>query len=50
MIGQCYELGRGVDKSASEAEHWYALAAEQGHEEAQKRLGFFSKLGRIFGL
>ena len=35
-----YEDGKGVPQSAAEAVVWYGLAAEQGHADAQSKLGF----------
>lgn len=37
-LGQCYRLGRGVAEDITEAVKWYRKAAEQGHENAKKRL------------
>jgi TPR repeat protein len=34
-----YEKGRGVEKDAVQAVHWYRKAAEQGHVNAQHNLG-----------
>ena len=34
-----YEDGCGVDKNDSTAVEWYRKAAEQGHDDAQFRLG-----------
>ena len=33
-----YESGTGVEASLSEAVKWYQKAAEQGEEDAKKRL------------
>ena len=41
-LGTCYENGHGVTKSVAEAVKWYRKAAEQGNEDAKKRL---SELG-----
>lgn len=38
-LGVCYEDGKGVRKSLSEAVLWYRKAAEQGYVDAQNQLG-----------
>jgi TPR repeat protein len=38
-VGQCYTVGRGVQKNFSEAVRYYRLAADQGLKEAQYELG-----------
>lgn len=38
MLGEIYYNGFGIEKNMDEAKKWYGLAADQGHEEAQKRL------------
>lgn len=38
-LGICYEFGKGVTQSYSEAVKWYQKAAEQGNAEAQANLG-----------
>lgn len=35
MLGQCYNLGRGLTKSAIDAQRWYRKAADQGLAIAQ---------------
>ena len=37
-LGRCYEFGNGVGRSYEEAMKWYKLAADNGYEDAQKRL------------
>ena len=37
-LGHMYEQGHGVGRDRVEAAKWYSLAAEQGHDEARKRL------------
>ena len=37
--GRTYAQGEGVERDATEAMRWYRKAAEQGHAEAQFRLG-----------
>ena len=38
--------GRGVVKDLAQAAHWYQQAAEAGHVEAQKNLGFLYATGK----
>ena len=41
-LGHCYQLGinrPSIEQDAAEAARWYMLAANQGHMEAQYRLG-----------
>lgn len=38
-LGQAYKLGRGVPMSLTEAEQWYARAAQQGHAQAEENYG-----------
>lgn len=38
LIGECYELGRGVEQSFEEAVYWYEEAAKQGDKDAQFRV------------
>ena len=38
-LGDLYEKGIGVQKNEIEATKWYRKAAEQGHADAQERLG-----------
>lgn len=40
MIGDCYAKGKGVFKDYEEAIKWYRKAAEKGHPEAQRNLGY----------
>ena len=41
-----YENGKGVAKDNNEAVKWYQLAADQGHADAQKHLGFMHDAGK----
>ncbi|KQM66957.1 MULTISPECIES: SPOR domain-containing protein [unclassified Sphingomonas] len=38
-LGQAYKLGRGVPMDMAQAERWYALAAQQGHRQAEDNYG-----------
>ncbi|MGT2516022.1 SPOR domain-containing protein [Sphingomonas panni] len=38
-LGQAYKLGRGVKMDMAQAERWYALAAQQGHVQAEDNYG-----------
>lgn len=38
-LGQAYKLGRGVPMDMAQAERWYALAAQQGHLQAEDNYG-----------
>jgi len=38
-MGQAYKLGRGVPMNLTEAEQWYARAAQQGHRQAEENYG-----------
>lgn len=38
-LGQAYKLGRGVPMNMAQAERWYALAAHQGHRQAEDNYG-----------
>ncbi|WP_162235258.1 tetratricopeptide repeat protein, partial [Sphingomonas sp. Leaf10] len=38
-LGQAYKLGRGVPMNLTEAETWYARAAQQGHRQAEDNYG-----------
>ena len=38
-LGLCYQTGRGVPKSGSEAVRWFIKAARQGNKTAQHNLG-----------
>ena len=38
-LGYCYDVGQGVEQSASEAVKWYQKAAEQDNADAQANLG-----------
>lgn len=40
-LGFSYERGQGVARDSAEAAKWYLLAAEQGHADAQYRLGLY---------
>lgn len=37
-LGEMWEEGRGTPLDLAKAREWYTLAAQQGHEEAKKRL------------
>ena len=37
-LGHAYVNGNGVKKDVEKAKHWYTKAAEQGYENAVKRL------------
>jgi len=37
LLGECLELGAGIDTNASEAAAWYGRAADKGHAESQYR-------------
>ena len=39
MVGDCYYYSKGVKQDYYEAFRWFKAAAEQGHAEAQYRLG-----------
>ena len=45
MLGSMYENGRGVPQDQKEAERLYHLAAAQGFEEAERKLGLKEKTG-----
>lgn len=45
-LGWCFEVGRGVERSATEAVRWYLLAAEQGNKYAQCCLAICYHKGR----
>jgi TPR repeat protein len=38
-LGRCYEEAQGVVQNLADAVHWYGLAAQQSHVQAQSRLG-----------
>ncbi|MBQ8141693.1 MAG: toll/interleukin-1 receptor domain-containing protein, partial [Bacilli bacterium] len=40
-IGECYEKGNGVQKDFTKAMEFYQKAAEQGHANAQFKLGYY---------
>jgi TPR repeat protein len=44
-LGELYRLGRGVDQDINESIKWYRQAAEQGHVDAQLRLGLIYQKG-----
>lgn len=46
ILGQCYELGLGVEQNYQTAAIWYSRAAEQGDSEAQNLLGILYYTGR----
>lgn len=37
-LGECYNIGKGVEQNYTEAIKWYRLAAEQGEEDAKEAL------------
>ena len=39
QLGSLYLKGVGVNRDIRKAQHWFALAAEQGHSGAQFQLG-----------
>ena len=39
-LGLCYLEGKGVQKSAEQAFHYFKLAADQGHASAQLKVGY----------
>jgi TPR repeat protein len=39
MLGTIYLTGQGVEIDATEAEHWWRMAADQGYAAAQYNLG-----------
>ena len=46
-LGRCCELGSGVPQNADDAIKWYGKAADQGNEDARKRLAqLLSRLNR----
>ncbi|MBF0159905.1 MAG: SEL1-like repeat protein [Magnetococcales bacterium] len=45
-IGDRYCQGQGIARDESEAMQWYRLAAEQGHADAQNRLGLLYRDGK----
>ena len=46
MVGDCYEYGLGTSIDLDSAKKWYALAAEQGNEIAQYKLGSLMEFGK----
>ena len=46
MLGTMYNSGRGVQQDYKAAVKWYALAAGQGHADAQNNLGAMYYSGR----
>ncbi|MEC7815883.1 MAG: tetratricopeptide repeat protein [Pseudomonadota bacterium] len=38
VLAQMYETGKGVDRDAAQADHWYRAAAEHGHKDARMAL------------
>jgi len=38
-VGLIYDLGRSVPQDYERAKEWYVMAADQGHVDAQARLG-----------
>lgn len=38
ILGVCFQNGKGVEQSYTEAVKYYKLAADQGYADAQKRL------------
>jgi len=48
-LGQCYELGHGVDQNWSKALELYKLSLDQGNTNAQSRTDRLNlKLKRLF--
>jgi hypothetical protein len=47
-LGFCYQSGRGVDQSFSEANQWYEKAALQGFVDAEYKLAHSYRTGRGF--
>ncbi|MGH7971838.1 MAG: tetratricopeptide repeat protein [Limisphaerales bacterium] len=45
QLGRCYYYGLGVRRDFSQAAHWFALAANQGHAKAETALGVMSLAG-----
>jgi len=48
-VGQCYDFGMGVEKSAEASMSWFHRAAVEGHAEAQFRLASFYFCGNASG-
>lgn len=40
-LGEAYYLGAGVESDWNRAENWYKIAADNGHQNAQYRIGHF---------
>ena len=38
--GNCYYMGKEVERNTEEAAEWYKMAMAQGHEEATEKFGF----------
>ena len=46
-LGVCYDYGRGVHRSSTQALHWYRLAARRGSAQAANNIGnTYRALGR----
>lgn len=46
-LGMLYEIGQGVERSPTEAVAWYLKSAEQGHPQAQARMGYLYRDGDL---
>ena len=44
-LGICYGNGKGVTKDLNEAIKWYRKVADQGHAEAQNKVGNYYFFG-----
>lgn len=42
-LGECYELGNGVEKDLTKALEWYRIGAELSDEDAQKKVQELTK-------
>ena len=45
LLGEDFDLGRGVQQNYAEAAKWYQMAADQGDAKAQNNLGSFYQYG-----
>lgn len=48
-LANAYWHGSGIPNDMDKAEHWFQEAAEQGHVEAQARLGLLTQMGYFSG-
>jgi len=46
MLGDCYVLGKGVEKNYEKAAYWYSLSANQGELRAKCNLGILYENGK----